>query len=125
MYTTKERIAIARVVSDMIKADNIIEESEIEMLNKFKSIYNIDSHILGEARHVKFSTAVSNLDSLEDNEKIEIFKSIQSMAIADGVCVPREALLLLALRYAFGIVRDPNNQKKFIINHNSMIVLSD
>ena len=123
MYTTKERIAIARIVSDMIKADNIIEESEIEMLNKFKSIYNIDSHILGEARHVKFSTAVSNLDSLEDNEKIEIFKSIQSMAIADGVCVPREALLLLALRYAFGIVRDPNNQKKFIINHNKKVKL--
>ena len=49
MYTNKERIAIARIVSDMIKADNIIEESEIEMLNKFKSIYNIDSHILSEA----------------------------------------------------------------------------
>ena len=66
MYTNKERIAIARIVSDMIKADNIIEESEIEMLNKFKSIYNIDSHILSEARHVKFSAAVSNLEGLED-----------------------------------------------------------
>ena len=123
MYTNKERIAIARIVSDMIKADNIIEESEIEMLNKFKSIYNIDSHILSEARHVKFSTAVSNLEGLEDTEKIEIFKTIQSMAIADGVCVPREALLLLALRYAFGIVRDPKNHKKLIINHNKKVRL--
>ena len=123
MYTNKERIAIARIVSDMIKADNIIEESEIEMLNKFKSIYNIDSHILSEARHVKFSAAVSNLEGLEDTEKIEIFKTIQSMAIADGVCVPREALLLLALRYAFGIVRDPKNHKILIINHNKKVRL--
>ena len=96
MYTTKERIAIARIVSDLIKADNIIAKSEIEMLNKFKSAYNIDSHILSEARHIKFSTAVTTLGSLEDEEKIEIFKTIQSMAIADGVCVPREAMLLLA-----------------------------
>lgn len=123
MYTTKERIAIARIVSDMIKADNIIEESEIEMLNRFKSTYNIDSHILSEARHVKFSTAVTTLDSLKDEEKIEIFRTIQSMAIADGVCVPREAMLLLALRYAFGIERDKSNQKKYVINHNRKVKL--
>ena len=85
MYTNKERIAIARIVSDMIKADNIIEESEIEMLNKFKSIYNIDSHILSEARHVKFSTAVSNLEGLEDTEKIEIFKTIKESPIIDPI----------------------------------------
>ena len=45
------------------------------------------------------------------------------MAIADGVCVPREALLLLALRYAFGIVRDSKNHKKLIVNHNKKVRL--
>lgn len=125
MYTTKERIAIARIVSDLIKADNIIAKSEIEMLNKFKSAYNIDSHILSEARHIKFSTAVTTLGSLEDEEKIEIFKTIQSMAIADGVCVPREAMLLLALRYALGIEveKDNNNQEQYVINHNRKVKL--
>ena len=118
MYTTKERIAIARIVSDMIKADNIIEESEIEMLNKFRREYNIDSRILSEARFVKFSTAVSDLSSLEDAKKIEIFKTIRDMAIADGECVPKEAMLLLALRYAFGIERDKINPKNYIVNHD-------
>ena len=121
--TTKEKIAIARIVSDMIKADNIIEESEIEMLNKFKTDYEIDSRILGEARHVKFSKAVSDLDSLKDEKKLEIFKTIKDIAAADGVCVPREAMLLLALRYAFGIERDPNNHKKYIIKHNRNVKL--
>ena len=123
MYTIKERTAIARIVSDMIKADNIIEESEIEMLNKFKREYNIDSRILSEARHVKFSKAVSDLDSLMDEKKIEIFNTIKSIAIADGVCVPREAMLLLALRYALGIQRNPNNPNKYIINHNRNVKL--
>ena len=123
MYTIKERIAIARIVSDMIKADNIIEESEIEMLNKFKNDYNIDSQILSEARHIKFSTAVSNLNSLKDEEKISIFKTIQGMSVADGVCVPKEAMLLLALRYALGIERDKNNPKKYVVNHNGNVRL--
>jgi hypothetical protein len=80
----------------MIKADNIIEESEIEMLNKFRKEYNIDSRILSEARFVKFSTAVSDLSTLDDAKKIEIFKTIRDMAIADGVCVlPKRLCFLL------------------------------
>ena len=123
MYTRKERIAIARIVSDMIKADNIIEESEIEMLNKFRTEYNIDSRILSEARFVKFSTAVSDLSTLEDEKKIEIFKTIRDMAIADGVCVPKEAMLLLALRYTFGIEHDKKNPNDYIINHDVKVKL--
>lgn len=122
MYTIKERIAIARIVSDMIRADNIIEESEIEMLNRFKSDYNIDSHILTEARHIKFSTAVSDLCSLKDEKKIEIFMAIKNMAGADGLCVPKEAMLLLALRYAFGIEKDKIT-KKYRINHQRNVKL--
>lgn len=118
MYTIKERIAIARIVSDMIKADNIIEESEIEMLNNFKSIYNLDNHILSEARYIKFSTALDYLGALTDEEKIAFFKDVQKMALSDGACVPREALLLLALRYSFGIERDKNDRKEYIVNHS-------
>ncbi len=110
--TTKQRIAIARVISDMIKADNIIEESEIEMLNRFKQVYAIDSNILSRARRVKFSEAVSDLSDLPPEEKIEIFKAIQNMAVADGVCVPREAMLLLALRYVFGIRKEGRHRYK-------------
>ena len=124
MYTTKERIAIARIVSDMIKADNIIEEAEIEMLNKFKNDYNIDSRILNEAQHIMFSQAVSNLISLKDQKKIEIFKTIKDISMSDGACVQREALLLLALKYVWGIERDPQNPKNYIINNkrNAQII---
>lgn len=122
MYTIKERIAIARIVSDMIKADNIIEESEIELLNRFKREYNIDSHILSEAHHMKFSTAVSVLGQIKEIEKIEIFKSIRNMAGADGLCVHKEAMLLLAMKYAFGIEKDKNT-KEYRINQNRNVKL--
>ncbi len=120
MYTQKERIAIARIASDMIKADNIIEETEIELLNKLKKAYNLDSHILNEARHIKFSSAIANIQGLTDTEKINFFKSIQSIALADGICVPKEAILLLALQYSLGIEKD-KKKGLHIINHDRKI----
>ena len=124
MYTVKERVAIARIVSDMIKADNIIEESEIELLNQFKNDYNIDSQILAKARQVKFSTAVTDLSALSPDKKIEIFTAIKNMAAADGLCVPKEAMLLLALRYAFGIEKDKNTRKYKVNRQNDVRLIS-
>ena len=45
------------------------------------------------------------------------------MAKADGVCVPREAMLLLALRYAFGIERDKSDPKKYVVNNKRIAKL--
>ncbi len=119
----KHRIAIARIVSDMIKADNIIEETEIEMLNNLKNTYNLDRNIMVEARRVKFSSAIESMEDMCDEDKIAFFKSVQSMALVDGVCVPREALLLLALRYAFGIEAVSKNGKNLVVNHNNKVKL--
>ncbi|MGM9804005.1 MAG: hypothetical protein ACI308_07500 [Muribaculaceae bacterium] len=106
MYTQNERVAIARIVSDMIKADNIIEESEIEMFNGFKNMYNLNENDMRESRHIKFSDAVRKLATLTNSEKLKFFSEVRAMALADGICVPKEALLLLALRYALGVSRN-------------------
>ncbi len=105
--TTKEKTAIARILSDLIKADNIIELSEIVMFNKFKDTYNLDDKILRDACHIKFSDAAMCLQSLDNDEKVELFRNIQAMSLADGACVPKEALLLLALRYVLGLEIKP------------------
>lgn len=39
--TKEQRTAMARIISDMIKADNIIEESEIKDMKKLMSEYAI------------------------------------------------------------------------------------
>ena len=109
MFTKQEKIAIARVFSDMIKADNIIEESEITMLNAIKEKYGIDSQILVHARQIKFSDAVNILANLCETDKENLFTCLRTMALVDGVCVPKEALLLLAISYAFGLSLDQDN----------------
>lgn len=97
--TKEQRIALARIISDMIKADNIIEESEIKDMKRLMHDYRLTQQDMCDARRIKFSDAVNMLNELTDTEKNNIFEAIYGLSVSDNLCVPREALLLLALRY--------------------------
>ena len=62
--TKEQRTAIARIISDMIKADNIIEESEIKDMKRLMSEYSITHQEMSNARKIRFSDAVNTLKEL-------------------------------------------------------------
>ena len=62
--TKEQRTATARIISDMIKADNIIEESEIKDMKKLMSEYSITHQEMSDARKIRFSDAVNTLKEL-------------------------------------------------------------
>lgn len=97
--TKEQRTAIARIISDMIKADNIIEESEIRDMKKLMSEYSISHQEMSDARKIRFSDAVNSLKELSMKERKVFFDNIYDIALSDNICVPREALLLIALQY--------------------------
>ena len=97
--TKEQRIAISRIISDMIKADNIIEESEIRDMKALMAKYALTQKDMSEARVLKFSDAVTILQELGPQQRRNIFDSIYKIAMSDNVCVPKEALLLIALEY--------------------------
>ena len=97
--TREQRTAIARIISDMIKADNIIEESEIKDMKRLMSEYSITHQEMSDARKIRFSDAVNTLKELSIRERKAFFDHIYSIALSDNICVPREALLLIALQY--------------------------
>lgn len=104
--TGEQKAAIARIISDVIKADNIIEESEIERMKELMDEYSIGSREMTEARRIKFSEAVSVLQDYAveggTNKTSRIkhfFEEIYSIAMSDNQCVPREVLLMSALKY--------------------------
>lgn len=98
--TKEQRTAIARIISDMIKADNIIEESEIKDMKHLMSEYSIAHQEMSDARKIRFSDAVNTLKELSIKERKAFFDHIYSIALSDNICVPREALLLIALQYS-------------------------
>lgn len=95
----EHRIAMARIISDIIKADNIIEESEIKDMKKLMSEYKISHQEMSIARIIRFADAVNTLKELSMKERQTFFDHIYSITLSDNVCVPREALLLIALQY--------------------------
>ena len=95
----EQRTAMARIISDMIKADNIIEESEIIGMKNLMSKYSITQQDMSDARNLRFSEAVMLLQDLPKKDRQTFFDCIYSIAKSDNVCVPKEALLLIALRY--------------------------
>ena len=97
--TREQRTAIARIISDMIKADNIIKQSEIQDMKDLISKYAIKHQEISDARKIRFSDAVNTLKDLTLRERKKLFYHIYRIALCDNVCVPREALLLIALQY--------------------------
>ena len=105
--TKEQRTAMARIISDMIKADNIIEESEIKDMKKLMSEYAITHQEMSDARKIRFTDAVNTLKEIPIKERKAFFDQIYSIALSDNICVPREALLLIALQYC--LIEDNKN----------------
>ncbi len=98
--THEQRVAMGRIISDMIKADNIIEESEIRDMKRLMSEYSITHQEMSDARKIRFSDAVNSLKELPMRERAKFLDHIYKIALSDNICVPREALLLIALHYS-------------------------
>ena len=67
--THEQQIAMARIISDMIKADNIIEESEIKDMKKLMSDYAITHQEMSAARRIRFTDAVNTLKELPEKDR--------------------------------------------------------
>lgn len=52
--TREQRTAIARIISDMIKVDNIIEENEIRDMKRFVCEYFITHMEMSDTQMIRF-----------------------------------------------------------------------
>lgn len=98
--TDSQKIALARIIADLIKADNIIEDAEMDTLAKLDEYYKILPEHKVHAMTRRFTWAISELNDLSPNTKNKVLEDLRDLSKSDGACVPREALLLLALEYS-------------------------
>lgn len=94
-----EKISVARVVSDLIKADSVIDSREMKLFKIVKGAYRLDKDCLCDSRFMTFSDAVNNLCCLYDDEKKSLLNLFSDITLADGMCNKDEALLMIALIY--------------------------
>lgn len=95
----KNLVAFVRVVSELIKIDNVIDSEEISMLMQLEKQYGFDRSYKREALQLSLADAITQLSQLDLQARTQILQSFTDIAGADRVCVTREAIMILALRY--------------------------
>lgn len=92
------KVAIARIFSDLIKADRIIDTGEMECWRNICGKYNIDTDVRREAGDVSFAEALGLIcNSGVAGLKEDFLEDCRSMTVSDGFCAHSEALLMIAL----------------------------
>ena len=94
-----EKISVARIVSDLIKADSVIDSREMDLFGFIKDAFRLNRECLSDARFITFSDAVNNLCCLDKSEKKDLMDLFKKITLADGMCNKDEALLMIALLY--------------------------
>ncbi len=94
-----QKTSFCRIISDLIKADSVIDRRELNIFEKIKHDFHISEDNLKDANFISFADAVDNLQSLSREEKEQVISAAQEITIADGMCNKDEALLMLALEY--------------------------
>ena len=97
-----QKIAIARLISDLIKSDDVICKEEIVLYNQIVANYDISQDELYEAQFMSQAEAVSYIKSMATAEHKKILSILRKAAYSDNCCVAREALLLLTLSLNLG-----------------------
>lgn len=93
-----EKIAVARIFADLIKADRIVDTGEMECWRNICYKYAIDRDVRIEAREMSFSYALNVICNSEVQElKEDLLRDCMAMTVSDGFCAHSEALLMIAL----------------------------
>lgn len=93
-----EKIAVARIFADLIKADRIVDSGEMECWRNICHKYAIDRDVRIEAREVPFSYALNVICNSEVHRlKENLLEDCRAMTVSDGFCAHSEALLMIAL----------------------------
>lgn len=93
-----EKVAIARIFSDLIKADRIVDIGEMEYWENICSKYSFDKEIEIQAQNTSFADALSIICKSDiEGLKEDLLEDCRSMTVSDGFCAHSEALIMIAL----------------------------
>lgn len=100
-----EKIAICRILHDLIKADAIIDAGEMKCYALMKEKYGISQDEEYSATQITFANALKELMRTEEDVRRGFYYDCANMTVSDGFCARSEALLMIALK---GILCEDN-----------------
>ncbi|WP_024994393.1 hypothetical protein [Phocaeicola paurosaccharolyticus] len=94
----EEKVAIVRILSDLIKADSIIDAGEMEKYAELKNKYNISNNEEKLGTKTTLAEAFLVISEADDDLKNSFYADCLDMTVSDGFCARSEALLMIALK---------------------------
>lgn len=95
----EHKIAFARIITDLIEADFVVEADEMQFFENIisKEGFSISNAMLVEAKRMDFAKALSILKDLDEETLKTLVDILKKLSMSDGVCVPLEAILIFAV----------------------------
>ena len=102
-FKEQHKTAFAKVLSDLVQCDGIVNQGEIDFLQIVYELFSITLTSRKKANKLSLSEAVATLKSLGNQEKIALLRVFQRLSLSDDSLDPSESLLLTALLLSIGI----------------------
>lgn len=82
-FTYQQKIAIMRILLDIIHADGIIDERETFFFDKLKKEFNLDNEAHEAVKSKNSLLALAQIKQLEDDQKVVFAKLMSAMIVVD------------------------------------------
>ena len=102
-YKENQKIALAKVLSDLIQSDGLVSQGEIDYLHQIYEVIGIQPSQAKKAMGIPLSAAVERLIALGDAEKKAALKILLQLSFSDDDFAKDESLLITALITVIGI----------------------
>jgi hypothetical protein len=96
-FKENHKTALAKVLSDLVQCDGIVNQGEIDFLQRVYDTFGITAASRKKATKLSLSDAVGMLKNLGKREKITILKLFQTLSLSDDSLDPNESLLTTSL----------------------------
>jgi len=95
----QQKIAFARILADLIEADFIVEQGEMDYFEEIisRNKLNIKKTMLSEAKRLTLAKAIKTLKELDNDDIEEAIDLLKGLSLSDGTCVPLEAIQILSI----------------------------
>lgn len=102
-FKENHKTALAKVLSDLVQCDGIVNQGEINLLQRIYEAFGITATSRKKANTLSLSEAVSILKTLGNREKTAILRLFQILSLSDDALDPNESLLTTALLLSIDI----------------------
>jgi hypothetical protein len=102
-FKENHKTALAKVLSDLVQCDGIVNQGEIDFLQRVYDTFGITAASRKKATKLSLSDAVGMLKNLGKREKITILKLFQTLSLSDDSLDPNESLLTTSLLLSIDI----------------------